>query len=56
MERDHRRKEASDAVRRQIAEALKEKDELVKVRELSITIARGLAWHVMITRVRFVKF
>ncbi|CAN0439426.1 unnamed protein product [Ectocarpus sp. 12 AP-2014] len=30
VERDHRRKEASDAVRRQIAEALKEKDELVK--------------------------
>lgn len=30
-ERDHRRKEANDAVRRQIAEALKEKEDLVKV-------------------------
>lgn len=30
-ERDHRRKEASDAIRRHIAEALKEKEDLVKV-------------------------
>lgn len=31
VERDRRRKEARDAVRRQIEEALKEKEDLVKV-------------------------
>ncbi len=37
-ERDQRRKQANDAVRRQIAEAVKEKEELVKVSEPAFEI------------------
>lgn len=39
VERDRRRKEASDAVRRQIEEALKEKEDLVKVGQLAFEVA-----------------
>lgn len=35
-ERNHRRKEASDAVHRQISHALEEKDKLVKVGRISL--------------------
>lgn len=47
VERDRRSKEASDAVRRQIAEALKEKEDLVKVHRKACKVA--LRWLVVDT-------